>query len=155
MADIGATRYLPWPDVLRSATAAMISPDYPLASWFLVISTGVFIVVIALPLLFVPLTWARKFGWTLPEGNNDLTVYFGRCLGATALTMIIAVAHGIPDPKSHHLLFELISIVSGLMVGIHLWGWIRKTQPLSETIETGIWALLFAMSLWIRFSMLA
>ncbi len=133
----------------------MISPDYPLASWFLVISTGVFIVVIALPLLFVPLTWARKFGWTLPEGNNDLTVYFGRCLGATALTMIIAVAHGIRDPKSHHLLFELISIVSGLMVGIHLWGWIRKTQPLSETIETGIWALLFAMSLWIRFSMLA
>jgi hypothetical protein len=133
----------------------MISPDYPLASWFLVISTGVVIVVIALPLLFVPLTWARKFGWTLPEGNNDLTVYFGRCLGATALAMIIAVAHGIPDPKSHHLLFDLVSITSGLMVGIHLWGWIRKTQPLSETIETGIWALLFAMSLWIRFSMLA
>lgn len=133
----------------------MISPDYPLASWFLIISSVVFILVIALPLLFVPLTWARWFGWKLPEGSKDLTVYFGRCLGATALAIIIAVAHGIPDPKSHHLLFELISMTSGLMIGIHLWGWIRKTQPLSETVEIAVWVVVFGMSLWIRFSMLA
>jgi hypothetical protein len=41
----------------------MISPDYPLASWFLVVSVFVFVVVIALPLLFAPLKWARMFGW--------------------------------------------------------------------------------------------
>ena len=133
----------------------MISPDYPLASWFLLISAVVFILVIALPLLFVPLTWARWFGWKLPEGGKDLTVYFGRCLGATALAIIIAVAHGIPDPKSHHLLFDLVSMTSGLMIGIHVWGWIRKTQPLSETVEIAVWVVVFAMSVWIRFSMLA
>jgi hypothetical protein len=133
----------------------MISPDYPLASWFLIISSVVFIVVIALPLLFMPLTWARWFGWKVPEGNKDLTVYFGRCLGATALSIIIAVAHGIPDPKSHHLLFELVSMTSGLMIGIHVWGWIRKQQPLSETAEILVWAVVFVMSLWIRFSVLA
>jgi hypothetical protein len=133
----------------------MISPDYPLASWFLIVSAVIFILVIALPLLFVPLTWARWFRWKLPEGSNDLTVYFGRCLGATALAIIIAVAHGIPDPKSHHLLFDLVSMTSGLMIGIHVWGWIRKTQPLSETVEIAVWVVVFGMSLWIRFSMLA
>lgn len=132
----------------------MISPDYPQASWFLVICTGVFLVVIALPLLLVPLTWARWFGWKIPEGNNDLTVYFGRCLGATALTLIIGVAHGIPDPKSHHLLFELCAIVSGLMILIHVWGAIRKTQPLSETVEIAVWVVAFAFSSWIRFFVL-
>jgi hypothetical protein len=133
----------------------MISPDFPLASWFLIISTGIFILVIALPLLFMPLTWARWFRWKIPEGNKDLTVYFGRCLGATALSIIIAVAHGIPDPKNHHLLFDLISMTSGLMIGIHVWGWIRKTQPLSETLELIVWVIVFMMALWIRFSMLA
>ena len=78
----------------------MISPDYPLASWFLVVSTAVFPLVVALPLLFVPLTWARWFGWKLPEGSKDLTVYFGRCLGGAALAIIVAVAHGIPDPRA-------------------------------------------------------
>ena len=133
----------------------MINPDYPLASWFLVISTTFFVVVIALPLLFAPLTWARWFGWKLPEGNTDLTVYFGRCLGAVALSVIIAVAHGIPDPKSHHLLFELVAMISGLMILVHLWGAFRKTQPLSETVEIVVWVVVFAFSLWIRFSMLA
>jgi hypothetical protein len=132
----------------------MISPDYPLASWFLIISSVVMIFVIALPLLFTPLTWGRKFGWKIPEGNNDLTVYFGRCLGATALAIIVTVAHGIPDPQSHHLLFELVSITSGLMIAIHVWGWIHKTQPLTETVEIAVWVVVFTMSLWIRFGML-
>jgi hypothetical protein len=133
----------------------MISPDYPLASWFLVVSTSFFLVVIALPLLFAPLTWARWYGWKLPEGSPDLTVYLGRCLGGVAFAVIVAVAHGIPDPKSHHLLFELVSLVSGLMILIHLWGAIRKTQPLSETVEIAVWAVVFIFSLWIRFSVLA
>ncbi len=133
----------------------MISPDYPLASWFLVVSTSFFLVVIALPLLFAPLTWARWFGWKLPEGNTDLTVYFGRCLGGVALAVIVTVARGIPDPKSHHLLFELISLTTGLMVFVHVWGMLRKAQPLSENVEILVWAVVFVFSLWIRFSLLA
>lgn len=133
----------------------MINPDYPLASWYLVIATTFFVVVIALPLLFAPLTWAKWFGWKLPEGNKDLTVYFGRCLGAAALSMLFAVAHGIPDPKSHHILFDMVSLVSALMIVVHVYGAIRKTQPLSETIEIAVWAVAFVFAVWIRFSVLA
>lgn len=133
----------------------MINPDYPLASWYLVIATTFFMVVIALPLLFAPLTWAKWFGWKIPEGNKDLTVYFGRCLGGAAFSMLFAVAHGIPDPKSHHILFDMVTLVSGLMIVIHVYGAIRKAQPLSETIEIAVWAVAFAFAAWIRFSVLA
>ncbi|MDY7229632.1 hypothetical protein [Hyalangium rubrum] len=133
----------------------MISPDYPLASWFLVVSTLFFLVVVALPLFFAPLTWARWFGWKWPAENTDLTVYFGRCLGAVALAIIASVARGIPDPKSHRFLFDLVAMTTGLMVVVHVWGWLRKAQPLSETVETFVWAMVFITSLWIRFSILA
>jgi hypothetical protein len=133
----------------------MINPDYPLASWFLAICVVFFLVVIALPLLLMPMKWARWFGWKLPEGNPDLTVYFGRCLGGASLAIIITVARGIPDPKANHLIFDLVAMTSGLMIGVHVWGWIRKTQPLSETVEIAVWAVVFVFSLWLRFSTLA
>jgi hypothetical protein len=69
--------------------------------------------------------------------------------------MIIAVAHGIPDPKSHHLLFELVAMASGLMIVIHTYGAIRKTQPLSETVEILAWAMAFVGSVWIRWWVLS
>jgi chromate transport protein ChrA len=133
----------------------MISSEFPLASWFLVGCTTFFLLIIALPLLIAPLTWARWFGWKAPEGNTDLTVYFGRCLGAVALAIIITVTHGISDPKSHRALFDLVSLSTGLMVFVHVWGALRKAQPLSETVETAVWAMVFITSVWIRFSMLA
>jgi hypothetical protein len=133
----------------------MISPEFPLASWFLVVSTLFFLVVVALPLLFVPLTWARWFGWTLPQGSTDLTVYFGRCLGGVALAVIIAVAHGIPEPRSHRFLFDLVSMTCGVMILIHAYGALRKIQPLSETVEIAVWVVVLAVSMWFRFSVLA
>jgi hypothetical protein len=133
----------------------MISPDYPLASWFLVFATSFFLVVVALPLLFVPLTWARVFRWKLPDAGKDLTVYFGRCLGAVSLAIIIVVAQGIPEPKSNLRLFELVALTAGLMVLVHLWGAIRRIQPMTETVETLFWAAVVFMALWLRYSTLA
>lgn len=132
----------------------MINPDYPMASWYLVTATGLLLVFVALPLLFAPLTWARWFGWKVPQ-ETDLTVYLGRCLGGACLAVIIALVQGIKDPKSHPILFELTAAGTGLMVAIHVWGAIRRTQPLTETAETAVWAVLFILALWFRFSALA
>ncbi|SEL13206.1 hypothetical protein SAMN05444354_10465 [Stigmatella aurantiaca] len=133
----------------------MISSDYPLASWFLVFATSFFLVVVALPLLFVPLKWARVFRWKLPEEGKDLTVYFGRCLGAVSLAIIIVVAQGIPEPKSNLRLFDLVALTAGLMVAVHVWGALRRIQPMTETIETLFWAAVVFMALWLRYSTLA
>ncbi len=133
----------------------MISPEHPLASWFLVVSVTFFLMVYALPLLLMPLTWARWFGWRPQEGNTDLTVYFGRCLGAVAMAIILTVVRYIPDPKSQPALFDLIALVSAFMVVVHVWGALRKAQPLSETVEIGFYAAVGVAAAWIRFSVLA
>jgi hypothetical protein len=71
------------------------------------------------------------------------------------LAIILTATHGIADPKSHRALFDLVSLSAGLMVIIHIWGWLRNAQPLSETVETAVWFMVFITSVWIRFSLLA
>ncbi|RKH39742.1 hypothetical protein D7X55_25960 [Corallococcus sp. AB049A] len=132
-----------------------INPDYPLASWFLAVSTSVFLVVYALPLTFIPLRWARWFGWELPTGNNDLTVYFARCLGGLALSVIIAVVQFIPDPKSHLVIFELIGLIGGIMTAVHIWGWVRKQQPWLETAEIPLYGAMCLGALYLRYAHLS
>ena len=41
----------------------------------------------ALPIFFMPLTWARWMKWRQPKeaDGHDLAVYFGRCLGVFIL----------------------------------------------------------------------
>ncbi|MBJ6764132.1 hypothetical protein JGU66_25440 [Myxococcaceae bacterium JPH2] len=133
----------------------MINAQYPLASWFLVVSTSFFLFVYALPLLLIPLRWAKWFGWELPTGNNDLTVYFGRCLGGVALAVIITVVQFVPDPKSHRAIFELIGLVGGLMVVVHVWGALRRAQPWAETAEIPLYGAVCVIAFWLRFSTLA
>ncbi|MCP3064462.1 hypothetical protein LXT21_37385 [Myxococcus sp. K38C18041901] len=129
----------------------MISAEYPLASWFLAVSTTFFLLVFALPLLLMPLRWSRWFGWAPMQGNTDLTVYFGRCLGGVALAIILTVVRYIPDPRSQPALFELIGWVCAAMVVVHAWGALRKAQPLSETLETFLYAGVGVAAMWIRF----
>ncbi len=129
---------------------SIIQPDYPLASWFLVVSTLFFLVVYALPLLLIPLRWARWFAWEVQPGNTDLTVYFGRCLGGVALAIVIAVGRAIPDPSSHKMLFELVGLATGMMTLVHIWGALRRAQPWTETAEIGFYGAVSATAFWIR-----
>src|SRR5262245_33838460 len=105
----------------------MIDSAHPLASWFLVISSGFFLVVYGLPLLIAPIAWARWFRWDIPE-KTHLATYFGRCVGAVALSVIVVVLRRAGDPKGNSFMFELIALVGGLMTGVHVWGAIRRIQ---------------------------
>ncbi|MCP3137376.1 hypothetical protein [Pyxidicoccus xibeiensis] len=133
----------------------MISAQHPLASWFLVVSTLSFLAVFGLPLLLCPLKWARVFGWKIPEGNTDLTVYFARCLGGVATAIILTLVQYIPDPDSQPALFDLIALVCGAMVVVHVWGALRKAQPPLETLEIFFYAAVCAVAVWIRHTALA
>lgn len=129
----------------------IINPDNPVASWFLVMATLFFAVVYALPLLFVPLRWARWFAWPVQEENKELTIYFGQCLGGVATAIILAIVRAIPDPGSHKLILELIFFVTGLMTVVHVWGAIRRKWPWTETVEIGMYAAVAIGAFWIRF----
>lgn len=120
----------------------MIDAEHAAASWFLLLSTTLFLVVYALPLLLAPLWWARRFRWRLPSGDTGLTVYFGRCLGALALCVIVVVFRAVPEPKAHRDLFDLIALIGGSMTLVHGWGALRRTQPWTEDAEILIYAAL-------------
>ena len=130
---------LTWPTTL-------IDPHHPLASWFLLASGLSFLGAYALPLLLCPLRWGRWLRWTLPAGSTDLTVYLGRCVGGLALAVIVATLRAVSDPAAHRDVFDLIGCIGAIMVGIHVYGALRRVQPWTETAEIGLYACLAGLS---------
>ena len=116
----------------------MISAQFPLHSWFLVIGGAIFAVAFALPILLAPLTWARLFRWQLPA-NTELTVYFGRCVGALGLAVVAVGFIAAPHPEQHVILFDLLIAVGGGLTAVHVWGAVERSQPWTETAEIAMY----------------
>ncbi len=110
--------------------------------WFPVL----ILIVFALPMLFVPLFWAKTIRFTLPE-QTDLAVYFGRSLGVAAIGICVMcfIASGIPAAQP--IVIDGLIVISALYVITHIHGAIMKIQPLVETLEIGFWAGLFCLLL--------
>lgn len=128
----------------------MINAEHPLASWFLILSVVFFTVIYGVPLFVAPLRWARWFQWEVTAERNDLAVYFGRCTGALAVTIIIMAVQGISDPKGFRMVFEFIGIACGLLTVVHIWGAIQKIQPWTETAEIVMYAVVSGLAFWLR-----
>ncbi|WP_243394855.1 hypothetical protein [Leptospira adleri] len=98
--------------------------------------------VFALPMFLVPLRWAAVLGWEIPAQGN-LSIYYGRCLASvmSVLCYMGFVAAGNREVQPFY--FNILLGCFGLMVIVHAYGGIRRIQPLSETIETGFWLILF------------
>ncbi|HVT36985.1 MAG TPA: hypothetical protein VHE37_15450, partial [Nevskiaceae bacterium] len=49
-----------------------------------------------------------------------------------------------------HYTFEVIAAVAVLMVIVHLWGALQRVQPVSETLEIGMYSglMLLALLFW-------
>jgi len=116
------------------------------ASEFLVGFGAVALVVFALPIFLVPLTWARAFRWNLPE-DTDLAIYFGRCLGVLAVVLSASVLCAGLGGDGVLLMFQLMIPVFIGMTLVHVWGAIRRIQPVTETIEIAFWAGLIVLGL--------
>lgn len=103
----------------------------------------------ALPIFLVPLRWARRFGWRIPE-HTDLAVYFGRCLGAFILIVEALMLRAALTGEGLRFTYQVILAVAVLMVIVHVWGALQRIQPLSETLEIGMYSALglFALLFW-------
>jgi hypothetical protein len=112
---------------------------------FLVVM-GVLTILFAAPMLIHPLAWAKVLRWSLPR-ETDLAVYFGRCLGGvvTVLGVFAFVAAAVSRARPFY--FELVLAVVGVNILVHVWGAIRRIQPRTETVEIGVWVLLFLAGL--------
>ena len=119
------------------------------ASGFLIAVGVVSLLSLGLPMVFVPLTWASWLRWPIPEATDgrNLSIYFGRCLGAVICVQATVTIARSDDAAVQPMLFALLIGQFALMVAVHVWGAVRRIQPLSETLETCVWAALLVLAL--------
>jgi hypothetical protein len=117
-----------------------------LAATYLLIVTAITFLFFTIPLIVSPLAWARVLGWRIPEPTH-LALYLGRSLGVLSLSINVISVRAALSGEGAETVFGLMLLVSALMVPLHLWGWIRKLQPLSESLETFFWAALAFLTL--------
>ena len=95
----------------------------------------------ALPIFIAPIQWARLMQWKIPE-DQHLAIYFGRCLGAFILVVEAAMLRSSTTGTSFSYSFDILFIVFTLMLVVHVYGALRRIQPITETIEIGFWLIL-------------
>ncbi len=100
----------------------------------------------SLPMMLVPMKWAKILGWHIPE-HDHLAVYFGRCLGAMALVVGLIGFQALSDPKVMLFYFNIILLIFISMMVIHVYGAFKRIQPISETIEILFWLAQVVISL--------
>ncbi len=99
----------------------------------------------ALPIFLAPIAWARMMGWTIPE-HQPLAIYFGRCLGAFILVVEVTMLRSSTTGTSFSYAFDILFVVFSLMFVVHVYGALKRIQPLSETLEIGFWAVLLVLN---------
>lgn len=100
----------------------------------------------ALPIFLAPLAWARRFGWRIPD-DTDLAVYFGRCLGAFILIVELLMLRAGLTGVGLVFTYQVLVAVAVLMTVVHIWGALQRIQPVSETLEIGMYAGLGLLAL--------
>lgn len=110
--------------------------------WFTVITTVAFVI----PLFFVPIRWARMLQWNIPD-DTDLAEYFGRCLGALGLVVMLIAGRAALAGEGLRIVFEVLIAIFVLMILVHAYGAVRRIQPITETLEIVFWAALLILGL--------
>ena len=111
------------------------------SSIFLVVSGTLFLLFFGLPLLISPMFWARMIGWDIPEDKN-LANYLGRSLGGVIIPVIIVSFMAARNPYEFRIIFTLVILVGIFEAFVHLYGFIKKTQPLVEHLEIIMYSVL-------------
>lgn len=103
----------------------------------MIVTTFAFVI----PIFFTPLFWARMLLWRVPE-DTDLAVYFGRCLGSFAFVVEAFILRALMTGTGLTFICDFLILVFGFMVVIHIYGAIKGIQPITETLEIGLWVAL-------------
>ena len=116
------------------------------SSQFLYVVTIGILAGFALPLLLVPIKFARVLTWQIPE-HEHLAIYFGRCLGGIATVIAVFGLKVAASPALQPFFFSLVVWIFCILTLVHIYGAIRKIQPITETIEIIFWFGLIVLTL--------
>lgn len=73
-------------------------------------------------------------------------MYFGRCLGGFILILEAMMLRAALTGEAIHMVFELLA-ATAMMIVMHVYGALRRIQPLSETLEIDFYAGLLLLTL--------
>ena len=116
------------------------------ADIYLIIAGVAMLVFFGLPLMLVPLRWAKVFRWDTSTSGN-WAIFMGRSLGILITVLAVYGIKVSQTPSAMPFYFELMLWTFVGMILLHIYGAIRKTQPITETIEIGLWVILTFITL--------
>jgi len=116
------------------------------ANIYLIVAGVAILAAFGIPLLIVPIHWARALRWQTLHADN-LTVFLGRSLGAVLIVLAVFAFKATGSPATQPFFFDLLLWMLALMGLLHMYGAITKTQPITETVEIALWVILFILTL--------
>lgn len=122
-----------------------ILQDY--AGTYLIIAGVSMLILFGLPLLLAPMAWARLFRWQIPPPPGQLVIFLGRSVGLFISVIALYLLRVSAIPLAQPFFFELILWLFVGMIGLHVYGAIKKVQPVTETLEIGPWIILAVVTL--------
>ncbi|PWB51447.1 MAG: hypothetical protein C3F13_13475 [Anaerolineales bacterium] len=99
-----------------------------------------------LPLILAPMSFLRLFRWEIPE-QKALAISLGRSLGVFIAIMAIFAFKAAQTPAAQLFFFDLMLWIFGAMLLLHIYGALRKVQPVLETAEIFMWLVLGLVTL--------
>jgi len=116
------------------------------AGTYALVLTTITFFAFSLPIFLFPGHWARLLLWRAPE-DTDLAWYFARCLGSFAVVANLLFLRAGLTGTGLLFVMELFALFSAFMIAVHIWGALEGSQPITETLETGLWAILLLLTL--------
>jgi hypothetical protein len=113
---------------------------------YLYVAGAAMLATFGIPLLVVPIRWARAFRWEVSQPEH-LVVFLGRSLGIFISLIAVFAFKVAGSPAVKPFFFDLMLWLFVSMIALHIYGAVRKTQPITETIEIFLWVVLFLITL--------
>ena len=113
---------------------------------YLYVVGAAMLITFGIPLVFVPLRWAQVFRWETPQEKN-LVIFLGRSVGILISMLAIFAFVAVASPAAKPFYFDLMLWILAANTALHAYGAIRKTQPITETVEIVLWVVMFLVSL--------
>ena len=116
------------------------------ADIYLIVAGVAMLLFFGLPLILVLMRWARVFRWDVSQ-PGDLVIFLGRSVGVFISVIALYAFKVSQVPAAMPFFYELMLWTFVGMILLHVYGAIRKTQPITETIEIGLWVILSLVTL--------
>ena len=116
------------------------------AAPFLIVAGSATLLAFGIPLLVAPMAWARVFRWEIPP-PGQLSVFLGRSLGLLICVVGAYAFRAAAIPAAQPFFFEFMLWLFVGMIALHVYGAVKRVQPITETIEIALWVILLLATL--------